>query len=241
MNESVFWLDEKAIPFRDGQTVMTAATAAGCYIPHLCHHPDLTPHGSCRLCIVQIDGRIRAACTTPAQANMKVTFDTALLNQQRRQIVELLFAEGNHLCPSCEVSGNCQLQALAYDLGMTHTEFAPLYPQREIDSSHPDIFVDQDRCIFCELCTRSARELDQKNIFGIGGRGGHTYLLAHSDSGKLGDTMLTKTDRAAHICPVGCLLPRQGNYQIPIGERLYDTQPIHIRGNHRPDDGDFTP
>ena len=241
MTESIFWLDHIAVPFQQGQTIMDAAIAAGHYIPHLCYHPGLTPHGSCRACIVELDGKIRAACTTPAQDGMRVTFASDALHKQRRQIVELLFAEGNHLCPSCEVSGNCQLQALAYDLGMTHYEFAPLYPQRQTDGSHPAIFVDQDRCIFCELCTRSAQQQDHKNLFGLGGRSNTTYLFAHSDSGNLGDTALTATDHAAHICPVGCLLPREGNYTIPIGERLYDTQPIHIRGNHRSDEQEPTP
>lgn len=240
MTQSAFWLDDQCIVFQSGQTILQAAEAAGHYIPHLCYHNGLTPHGSCRVCIVKIDGRIRAACTTPAQDGMKVTSAGTTLQNQRRQIVELLFAEGNHLCPSCEVSGNCQLQALAYDLGMTHYEFSPLYPQRQSDGSHPDIFVDQDRCIFCELCTRSAQQQDHKQIFGIGGRGGNTYLFAHSESGLLGDTAFSGQDHAAHICPVGCLLPRQGNYQIPIGERIYDVQPIHVRGNHRSDE-DTTP
>lgn len=240
MAERIFWLDDSPLPFEQGQTVMEAATQAGHYIPHLCHNPALAPHGSCRVCIVSIDGQVRAACTTPVLPDMKVSFATPTLQKQRRQIVELLFAEGNHICPSCEVSGNCQLQALAYDLGMTHYEFTPLYPQRSTDASHPDIFLDQDRCIFCELCSRSAREQDSKNIFGIGGRSGHTYLFAHSDSGDLGDTAFTGADHAAHICPVGCLLPRQGNYSIPIGKRLYDAQPIHIRGNHRPDEQEPT-
>lgn len=236
MSELRFWLDEDAIVFTQGQTVMQAAIEAGHYIPHLCFHEGLTPHGSCRLCIVRIDGRVRAACTTPAQHDMKVESGSERLRDQRRQLVELLFTEGNHLCPSCEVSGNCQLQAMAYDLGMTHTTFPQLYPQRRTDGSHPDIFVDQDRCIYCELCTRSAQQQDHKNIFGIGGRGGDSYLFAHADSGQLGDTAFTGQDHAAHICPVGCLLPRTDNYQIPIGQRLYDTQPIHLRGNHRPDE-----
>ncbi len=217
-----FWLDQQTVPFTHGQTILQAAHAAGHQIPHLCHHDGLSPHGSCRTCIVRVGGKIMAACTTPAHAGLTVELASESLHQQRRQIVELLFAEGNHLCPSCEASGNCQLQALAYDLGMTHYEFDPLYPHRPSDSSHPTIFVDQDRCIYCELCNRAARELDHKTVFGLGGRGADTYLFAHSDSGALGDTALDDQDQAAHICPVGCLLPRQGNYQMPIGQRRND-------------------
>lgn len=236
MTDPVFWLDQQAIPFQPGQTILQAASAAGHYIPHLCFHDGLTPHGSCRLCIVNIEGNIRAACTTPALADMQVNCITPQLQEQRKQLIELLFAEGNHLCPSCEVSGNCQLQALAYDLGMTHYEFAPLHPQRTNDGSHPELFIEQDRCIFCELCTRAAQQLDHKNVFGIGGRGADSYLLIQSDSGLLADTRISAQDHSAHICPVGCILPKTGNFSIPIGDRLYDTQPIHIRGNHRPDE-----
>ncbi|NPU93835.1 MAG: 2Fe-2S iron-sulfur cluster binding domain-containing protein [Gammaproteobacteria bacterium] len=236
-----FFIDQQAVPFQPGQTLMQAAQAAGLYIPHLCFHDGLTPHGSCRVCIVEINGSIRAACTTPATANLQVHSETSALRTQRRQLIELLFAEGNHLCPSCEVSGNCQLQALAYDLGMTHYEFVPLDPHRQNDGSHPDLFIEQDRCIFCELCTRSAQQQDHKNVFGIGGRGADTYLFAQADSSRLADTAITAQDHAAHICPVGCILPKQGSYQIPIGQRVYDEQPIHLRGNHRPDEQDATP
>ena len=235
-----FWLDEQSIPFQPGQTIIQAALAADVYIPHLCFHDGLTPHGSCRLCIVDIEGKVRAACAIPARPDMRVKSETPSLREHRRMLIELLFAEGNHICPSCEVSGNCQLQALAYDLGMTHYEFAPLNPKREHDGSHPDLYLDMDRCIFCELCTRSAVQQDAKNIFGIGGRGAGAYLFVQADSGKLGDTNITADDHAAHICPVGCILPKQGHYQIPIGSRLYDEQPIHVRGNHRPDESEPT-
>lgn len=234
-----FHLDEQRIPFQPGQTLMQAAQAAGAYLPHLCYHEGLTPHGSCRLCIVEIDGQIRAACTTPASAGLHVR--SAALDPQRRQLVELLFADGNHFCPTCETSGNCQLQALAYDLGMSHYTFAPLNPHRTNDGSHPDLFIEQDRCIFCALCVRAARQQDHKDVFGLGGRGTHTYLFAQADSGQLADTALRATDQAAHICPVGCILPKQGHYRIPIGQRLYDTQPIHLRGNHRADDPEPNP
>ena len=236
-----FFIDQQAVPFQPGQTLMQAARAAGRYIPHMCFHDGLTPHGSCRVCIVEINGTIRAACTTPATTDLQVHSETPTLRTQRRQLIELLFAEGNHLCPSCEVSGNCQLQALAYDLGMTHYEFAPLDPPRQNDGSHPDLFIEQDRCIFCELCTRSAQQQDHKNVFGIGGRGANTYLFAQADSARLADTPITAQDHAAHICPVGCILPKQGSYRIPIGQRVYDEQPIHLRGNHRPDEQDATP
>ena len=123
-------IDGQEIPFVKGDSVLSAAHRADVYIPHLCFHPDLSVHGSCKLCTVEINGRFVAACTTEASDGLKVTSDAPQLTKYRRQLVEMFFAEGNHFCPSCELSGNCQLQALGYELGMTHTSIPLQFPRR---------------------------------------------------------------------------------------------------------------
>ncbi len=232
-----FTLDGQTVSFNKGDTIMQAAQKAGLYIPHLCFHPDFTPHGSCRLCVVNVKGKTVAACTQPAEDKLEVSSDTPELQQSRLRLIQLLFAEGNHYCPTCEVSGNCQLQALAYDLGMTHYHYDPFYPQREQDGTHPKLFIDQDRCIQCDLCGRASNEADNKAIYALSGRGQDTHLIFRSASGVLGDTQAATSDRASHICPVGCILPKSGNYPEIAGERLYDHKPIHQIGNHRRDEG----
>ena len=118
---------------------MQAALAAGRYIPHLCYHPEFTPHGSCKLCTVKVNGRTMASCTTPAQAGMVVESNTEELNDERRTLVQMLFVEGNHFCPSCEKSGDCKLQATAYDLGHDVGRTSTTsFPSRPVDASHPD-------------------------------------------------------------------------------------------------------
>lgn len=102
-------IDGKPVEFVEGQTIMEAAAAAGVYIPHLCHHPDFTPHGSCKLCTVKVNGRNCSACTFPAAEGQEVLNETDELREERRMITQMLFVEGNHFCPSCEKSGNCQL------------------------------------------------------------------------------------------------------------------------------------
>lgn len=215
---------------------MQAAKAAGQYIPHLCFHSDFSPHGSCRLCIVDVKGKTVASCTQLAEKNQIVSSNTPDLQHSRLRLIQLLFAEGNHYCPSCEVSGNCQLQALAYDLGMTHYHYDPFMPVREQDGSHTDLFIDQDRCIFCDLCGRASSSEDHKSLYALSGRGQNTKLIFRTKSGRLGDTNAALQDRASHICPVGCILPKAGNYQDSVGKRLYDKIPIHQIGNHRPDE-----
>ncbi len=233
-----FTLDGKRIPFAEGQTIMDAAMAAGEYIPHLCHNPEFAPHGSCRVCTVKLNGRRVAACTAPALDGAEVENDTDELRDERRTLLQLLFIEGNHICPACDKSGNCQLQALAYYCGMTAPEFTHRYPLRPLDASHPDFVIDFNRCILCELCVRASRDADGKSVFAIHGRGIQAHLAIDSPSGKLGDSKLHKEDRAASVCPVGAILPKHTGYAVPIGERLYDRKPISVAGDvsdHRKD------
>ena len=233
-----FMLDGAPVSFQSGDTIMTAATRAGAYIPHLCHHQDLSPHGSCRVCLVRVNGKIRAACITAPEPGARVENTAADIVRLRRRLVQMLFVEGNHFCPSCEVSGQCQLQGLAYDLGMLDSHFDHFYPGREIDCSHPDIVLDRDRCINCALCVRASDEADGKQVFSLGGRGQQTRLQANSASGRLADTAVAITDKSQQVCPVGALLPKTGHYRHISGERVYDQQPIHIAGHVRPDMGE---
>ncbi len=219
-------LDGKVISFKEGQTIMDAALAAGIYIPHLCHNPEFTPHGSCKLCTVNVNGLNMTSCTMPADNGMVVENNTSALNDDRRALVQMLFVEGNHTCPSCEVSGNCKLQATAYYLEMLSPHFTHLYQPRTVDASHPEIFLDFNRCILCELCVRASREIDGKNVFGISGRGIDSRLVVNSATGKLGDTNFSATDKAAKVCPTGAILIKRQGYKTPIGRRIFDDKKI---------------
>ena len=221
----VFLLDGRPIPFEPGQTVMEAAIAAGVYIPHLCWHPAYEVHGSCKLCTVDIDGRPASACTRPAAEGLQVTSDSEALRRLRQRLTQMLFVEGNHFCPSCEKSGDCELQAMGYYLGMTDSHFPHFFPLRELDASHPGVLLDRDRCIFCELCVRASRA-EGKGVFALAGRGLETRLVVDSPSGKLGDSALEAGDEAARICPVGAIIIRETAYRIPIGQRRFDRQSI---------------
>jgi [NiFe] hydrogenase diaphorase moiety small subunit len=245
---NIITIDGQEIPFKHGQTIMDAALAAGVYIPHLCHRPDLTPHGSCKLCTVDIgsrsissnasdrrlqtkfsvdiDSRSVSACTAPAEAGQQISNNTPALNEVRKTITQMLFIEGNHLCPSCEKTGNCTLQGVAYHLGMLDGHFPQFFPRREVDASHPSVMLDRDRCILCELCVRASREVDGKNVFAIAGRGITAHLIVNSPSGKLVDSNLETGDMAAHICPVGAILIKEHGYEVPIGRRTFDLHQV---------------
>lgn len=221
-----FVLDGEDVAFEPGDTLLQAARRAGRYIPHLCWHPGFEPHGSCRICTVKVGGRSGAACTVKAAAGQEVESNTDDLNAQRKTLLQMLFVEGNHFCPSCEKSGNCLLQATAYEMKMEGPHFEEFYPDRPVDASHPDILLDFNRCILCELCVRASRDVDGKNVFAIAGHGIATRLVVNGVSGKLADTEMTLADRAAGICPVGVILPKRRGFAIPIGERRYDLRDV---------------
>lgn len=224
-----FLLDGVEVPFEPGQTVMQAALAAGRHIPHLCYHPEFKPHGSCKVCTARVDGRMMTSCTVPAEMATEVESETEELNDLRRTLVQMLFAEGNHFCPSCERSGDCLLQALGYDLGVMTAGFRHLFPDRPVDASHPDILLDFNRCILCELCVRASREVDGKDVFALAGRGIGKHLVVNAESGRLADTNAAATDKAMSVCPVGVIIKKREGFKVPIGQRRFDRAPLRAR------------
>ena len=191
--------------------------------------PEFKPQGSCKLCTVKANGRYVSSCTMPAKDGMEVENNSPDLNDKRRTMLQMLFVEGNHFCPSCEKSGNCMLQALAYELEMLSPHFEQFYPDRPVDASHPDVLLDFNRCILCELCVRASRDVDGKNVFALSGRGISKHLIVNAESGRLADTDFSLADHAAHVCPVGVILEKRQGFAVPIGRRRYDVDPIGMQ------------
>ena len=220
-------IDGQSIPFAEGQTVIEAASDAGVFIPHLCYHPDYEANGSCKMCTCKIDGRQVSSCTTKAVDGQVIESNTQELNSERRALAQMLFVEGNHHCPSCEHSGNCALQSTAYKLGMTALIFPDFHVGRATDASHPDLMINRDRCIYCELCVRASRDTDGKDVFCISGRAENKSLAINSDSGLLKDSGITSDDAAANVCPVGCIIKKREGFVKPIGKRAFDERTVH--------------
>jgi [NiFe] hydrogenase diaphorase moiety small subunit len=219
-----FTLDDRTIQASPGETILKAAEAAGIYIPRLCAYKNLIPHGSCRVCSVRVNGRIQAACVQTVTAGAVVEHDTPDIREYRRNIIDMLFAEGNHYCMFCEKSGACELQALAYRFGITAPRYPLLNPERDIDMSHPDVYLDRNRCILCGRCVRVSQDVDHRNVFQFVGRGYAKRLQVNGEA--LGATDLRVIDEAVDACPVGALLPKRSGYAVPVGQRPYDHAPI---------------
>ena len=165
-----------------------------------------------------------SACTTPVTDGMEIMNDTPEINEIRKAIIEVLFVEGNHFCPACEKSGNCELQALAYRFQMMVPRFPYLFPNKEVDASNPKIIKDHNRCILCKRCIRAIKTADGKNMFAFKRRGLKLEIIVDSE---LGDKFTDElAQNAIDICPVGAILPREKGYQVPIGKRTYDKEMI---------------
>ena len=224
-NTVTFILDGEVVEAEAGLSILEAAEAAGRYIPRLCAHPELTPHGSCRVCTVLVNGRAQASCTQPVAEGIIVESESASVRQLRIDIIEMLFVEGNHYCMFCEKSGSCELQALAYRFGIAAPKYPYQFPSREVDASHHGVFLDRNRCVLCGRCVRASKELDGKNVFQFVGRGRKKRIAVNSSAGLKG-TNLEAVDRAAAVCPVGAIVKKHHGYRTPIGDRPYDLEPI---------------
>ena len=137
----------------------------------------------------------------------------------------MLFVEGNHFCMFCEKSGNCELQGQAYRLGICAPKYPYLFPECDVDATHPDVMIDRNRCILCGRCVEASRDVDGKTVFEFVGRGNEKKIAVNAEA-NLGDTNLAVTDKAADVCPVGAIIKKRVGFAVPIGQRLYDTKPI---------------
>lgn len=220
-------VDGVEVSVEDGTPLLQATAAAGAYLPTLCFSEDHAPLGTCRVCAVRIDGRIVAGCTATVHDGSAVEVDAPDLAEYRRGVVALLFAEGNHTCPSCEKSGRCDLQAVAAETGMLASEVPYCYPDRESDHSSQRIWLARDRCILCQRCIEQVRDSDGQPVFSLSGRGSACRVdLDHERADSLTDEQL---ETAVALCPVGAILHKGVGYDEPIGERLFDRSSIRDR------------
>ncbi len=208
-------IDGKKIEVKAGTTVLNAARAAGIEIPTLCDHPQLTPYGGCRLCLVEVEGArtLQPSCTLPVGNDMVVKTDTEKVRDARKFVLTMIFSERNHFCPYCQVSGgDCELQNAAYDEDMTHWPLQPNWKPFPVDASHPFIILEHNRCILCRRCVRACGELVGNFTLGFEERGAESALVA--DLGlPLGESSCVGCGTCVQVCPTGALIDRWSAYQ----------------------------
>ncbi|MEV3901526.1 2Fe-2S iron-sulfur cluster-binding protein [Mycobacterium sp. NPDC050551] len=221
-------IDGVAVSTDEHRNLVDVAADAGVYIPTLCYLKDKPCLGTCRVCSVKVDGTVVAACTVRVSDGMNVKVDEPETADLRKALVELLFAEGIHNCPSCEKSGRCTLQAVGYEVDMVVSRFPYRFPERARDHVSEKIWLERDRCIFCQRCVEFVRdEATGEKIFSISRRGAESRIEVDTDRA---DAMPVEQVRyAVEICPVGAILEKRVGFDVPIGRRKFEVESIRKR------------
>ena len=225
MSEKIkIMIDGKEYWTEPGKTILDAAKDNGIFIPSLCHVEGVKAAGSCRICNVKVNGRNMTACSTPVAEGMTIVNNIPELEELRKAIVEVMFVAGNHFCPACEKSGNCELQALGYRFRMLVPRFPYEFPDKGVNAESKYIYHDRNRCILCKRCVRTVIK-DGKHVFALNSRGGE-HIHIKIDTELASQLTEEEAQAAMDICPVGAILKKERGYYDPIGERKYDKQPI---------------
>ncbi len=200
-------IDGRDVAGASGQSILSVARENDIEIPTLCHLEGLSPVGSCRLCMVEVEGtsRLVASCVTAVEEGMRVTTRSSRLLAYRRRVVELLFTERNHVCSVCVADNHCELQELARSLGATHFELAPLHPVAEVDATHERFVLDHNRCVLCGRCVRACDEIEGAHTWDIRGRGTTARLVADLGVPWGESTTCTSCGKCVQVCPTGAL------------------------------------
>lgn len=199
-------IDGRQMEVPAGTTVLEAARSAGIEIPTLCHDPELSSPGACRLCVVSIEGisNLPASCVTAVREGMVVHTSSPEVNEARKTILELLLSNHPQDCMICEKSGECKLQEYAYLYGVKEGTFVGEQNNFEVDESNPMIYRDNSKCILCGKCVRICEEVQGRSILDFAKRGFQTQVTPALDK-PLSESECVFCGSCIAVCPVGAL------------------------------------
>ena len=199
-------IDGRQLTVPEGMNLLEAALQNGIYIPHLCHHPDLPDLGSCRLCIVEVEGMegVQPSCKLKASEGMKVITDSPRIHSLRKLAMELLLAAHPEDCSTCPKYGRCELQTLIQYMGVSATRMSARIKGFAQNDKNPLLIHDMNRCVLCGRCVRACGDLRGVSVLQYNKKELETYV------GTLHDKLLTDADcrfcgACAEVCPTGTI------------------------------------
>ena len=209
MSKITLTIDDQVVEVEPGTTILDAARQVGVEIPTLCYHPDLSLHGSCRVCVVEDlnSHRLLASCAVPAGEGMKISTRSAKARKARRMNVELLLANHPADCLGCDRSGSCELQELTYNLGISREaveRFAGEKRDLPLDTSGVALKRDPNKCILCGRCVRVCEEIQGLGALEFSGRGFDSIVTTAFDLPQ-SEVNCAKCGQCAAVCPVGAI------------------------------------
>jgi bidirectional [NiFe] hydrogenase diaphorase subunit len=203
-------IDGRDVGAREDETILEVADENGIRIPRLCYVDGLSTWGACRLCMVEIAGspKLLSACTTHVAEGMRIVTDSDRLKRYRRLILEMLFAERNHVCSVCVSNGHCELQDLAKECGMDHVRVPYRNAPYDIDSSHDLFRVDHNRCVLCTRCVRVCDEIEGAHTWDVMGRGVDCLVITDLNQPWGESDSCTSCGKCVQVCPTGALVKK---------------------------------
>ncbi|MDD5730050.1 MAG: NADH-dependent [FeFe] hydrogenase, group A6 [Candidatus Omnitrophica bacterium] len=227
MQKITIYINGKPYAVESGQTIMQAADKLGFKIPRLCYHPRLSIEGACRVCIVEVEGMRNyvASCAYPVSEGMKINTNTKEIRTARRDIVELILDNHPQDCHTCERDGICELQRLAYSMGIRKRHFEGERKHYEKDISSTSVIRDPNKCILCGRCVRICSEVQKAHTLGQAYRGFKTVVMpAYNMPFK--DSVCTTCGQCINVCPTAAFVEK--NYTQELFTKLDDKSLVKI-------------